>query len=182
MAMKEITTLRFRIILLLILGAAVVRLLPHEPNFTPVGAMALFAGTYIINKRLALAVPLVIMLLSDVMLEVLHGNGFHRTLFFVYGSFMLITCLGFLLRRRIQRQTIMVASLVGSLIFFFVTNFGVWLMSHGYYPLTWAGLIQCYIAAIPFFKGTVMGDLFYNFILFGSYSLVKWKFPKLVTA
>jgi hypothetical protein len=178
--MKEITTNHFRLILFLILGAAAVRLIPHYPNFTPMGAMALFAGTYLSNKRLAFAVPLLAMLLSDLMLQLITGQGFHNTLFFVYGSFMLITSLGFLLRRRVQRQTIMVASLTGSLIFFFVTNFGVWVTAHGFYPYTIEGLMQCYIAAIPFFKGTVMGDLFYNFILFGSYALVKWKFPKLV--
>lgn len=177
--MKETTTNHFKLILFLILGAAALRLIPHYPNFTPIGAMALFAGTYISNKRMAYAVPLLAMLISDVMLQLIYGQGFHNTLFFVYGSFMLITSLGFLLRKRVQRQTIMVSSLVGSLIFFFITNFGVWAMAHGFYPYTPEGLMQCYIAAIPFFKGTVMGDLFYNFILFGSYALVKWKFPKL---
>lgn len=177
--MKETSTNHFKLILFLILGAAAVRLIPHYPNFTPIGAMALFAGTCIANKRLAFAVPLLAMLLSDAALQLISGQGFHNTLFFVYGSFLLITSLGFLLRRRVQRQTIMVSSLVGSLIFFFITNFGVWVMAHGYYSYTAEGLMQCYIAAIPFFKGTVMGDLFYNLVLFGSYSLAKWKFPKL---
>ncbi|MFM8950576.1 MAG: DUF6580 family putative transport protein, partial [Bacteroidota bacterium] len=97
---------------------------------------------------------------------------------FVYGSFALVVTIGYLLRGREQRQTIMVASLVSSILFFFVTNFGTWLM-YDLYPKSGAGLVSCYIAGIPFFKGTVMGDLFYCLILFGSYALAKWRFPVL---
>lgn len=174
--MNELKTQRGKLILVLILAAAVSRFLPHPPNFTPLGAMALFGGTFLVNKRTALILPLAAMLLSDIVLQLVSGIGFHRTIVFVYLSFVLITSLGFLLRQRVQRQTIMVASLVGSLIFFFVTNFGVWITQPETYPLSSEGLFQCYIAGIPFFKGTVMGDLFYNLILFGSHALLKNKF------
>lgn len=182
MNIQELNTNKGKLIIGMLLAATVIRLFPHEPNFTPIGAMALFGGTYLINKRLAVILPLLAMLVSDIALEIINGTGFHSTMLFVYGSFVLIASLGFFLRRRVQRQTIMVGSLVGSLIFFFVTNFGVWITAHGFYPFTAAGLVDCYIAGIPFFKGTVMGDLFYNLILFGSYSLVKWRFPKIVSA
>jgi len=176
---QELKTVRGKIVIAMILAAAAARFFPHEPNFTPIGAMALFGGAYILNKKLAFAVPLIAMLLSDIGLQIISGIGFHSSILFVYGSFMLITSLGFLLRRRIQRQTIMVASLVGSLIFYFVTNFGTWLTFPGMYPFSTQGLMECYIAGIPFFRGTVMGDLFYNLILFGSYALVKWKYPRI---
>ncbi|MEO5572307.1 MAG: DUF6580 family putative transport protein [Bacteroidia bacterium] len=177
---KELFTTKGKIIITLIVIAALVRLFPHQPNFTPIGAMALFGGTFISNKRWAMLLPLCALFLSDIALEIMNGTGFHATMPFVYGSLMLISILGFVLRKRIQRQTIMVASLVGSLIFFFVTNFGTW-VTEGIYEHSLNGLANCYIMAIPFFKGTVMGDLFYNLVLFGGFSLVRWKFPKLAT-
>jgi len=160
-------------------AAALSRLLPHPYNFTPIGAMALLGGTYIANKKLAFVIPLLAMFISDVLLQLTTGYGFHWGMPFVYGSFMLITCLGFYLRKLVQRQTIMVCSLVGSLLFFFVTNFGTWATPPFLYPHTAAGLVDCYIKAIPFFGSTIMGDLFYNLILFGAYSIIKWRFPVL---
>lgn len=178
--LQELNTTKGKIILGMMVAAVAARFIPHEPNFTPVGAIALFGGTFILNKKLAIIVPLAIMLVSDITMQIAAGNGFHSSMLFVYAAFIMIGSLGFVLRRRVQRQTIMVSSLVGSLIFFFVTNFGSWIAGHGTYPMNGEGLVQCYIAGIPFFKGTVLGDLFYNLALFGSYSLVKWKFPKLV--
>lgn len=176
--MKIEFTPRLKFVLALIGLAALSRLLPHPFNFTPIGAMALFAGTYISNKKHAFLLPVLTLLASDILLQLVNGSGFYRDMIFVYGSFALITGIGFLLRGREQRQTIMVASLVSSIAFFLITNFGTWLM-WDIYPKTGAGLISCYIAGIPFFKGTIMGDLFYNLALFGSFALAKWKFPVL---
>jgi hypothetical protein len=173
-------TPKIKFIALLIGIAALSRLLPHELNFTPIGAIALFAGTYINNKRLAFALPMLTLLFSDVLLQILNGTGFYRDMIFVYGSFALVVGIGFYLRGREQRQTIMVASLVGSLLFFFITNFGTWLMYNDMYPKTGAGLLTCYVAGIPFLKGTIMGDLFYNLLLFGSFALAKWRYPVLL--
>lgn len=159
----------------LIFLAGITRLFPHIDNFTPIGAMALFGGTYIANRNQAFLIPMGAMLFSDILLQLLTGNGFHNTMIFVYGAFALITSIGFILQKRVQRQTIMVASLISSLIFFFVTNFGVWVT--GYYGYSSAGLLTCFIEAIPFFRGTIMGDLFFNLVLFGSFSLLKWKYP-----
>lgn len=160
-----------------ILAAALSRLLPHPYNFTPIGAMALFGGTYITDKRKAFIIPLLALLISDIVLSLtITGEFFYPGILWIYSSFAMIATLGFYLRKRVQRQTVMVCSLVGSMLFFFVTNFGMWLFS-GFYPLTNAGLVDCYIKAIPFFGGTLMGDLFYNLVLFGSYAIVKWKFP-----
>jgi hypothetical protein len=178
--MKIEFTPRLKFVLALIGLAALSRLLPHPFNFTPIGAMALFAGTYISNKKHAFLLPVLTLLASDILLQLVNGSGFYRDMIFVYGSFALITGIGFLLRGREQRQTIMVASLVSSIAFFLITNFGTWLM-WDIYPKTGAGLISCYIAGIPFFKGTIMGDLFYNLALFGSFALAKWRFPVLAT-
>lgn len=166
--------------------AAISRLLPHPYNFTPIGAMALFGGTYITERKKAILIPLAAMLVSDILLQLAYFiklnsfPGFHWGIPFVYGSFALIACLGFYLRRLVQRQTIMVCSLVGSIIFFFITNFGTWLTPPQLYPHTINGLMDCYIKAIPFFGGTIMGDLFYNLILFGAWSIIGWRFPVLV--
>ena len=177
---------RLKVITGMIITAALFRLAPHPYNFTPIGAMALFGGCYVSNKRLAFIIPLGAMLMSDILLQLLHStglqafaltSGFHPGMIWVYGSFALITCLGFLLRGREQRQTIMVASLVGSILFFIITNFGQW--ATGYYGYTGDALTKSFIMGIPFFSGTLMGDLFYNLALFGSFALARWKFPVL---
>jgi hypothetical protein len=169
---------RLKFIACLIGLTALARLLPHEMNFTPVGAIALFAGTYISNKRFAFALPLLALFISDVLLELFSGNGFYRDMIFVYGSFALVVMIGFLLRGREQSQTIIVASLVSSVVFFLITNFGSWLM-YDMYPKTIGGLVSSYISGIPFFRGTLMGDLFYNVLLFGVFALAKWRYPVL---
>ncbi len=168
---------RLKVITGMITVAALCRLIPHPDNFAPIGAMALFGGCYISNKRMAFIIPLGAMLLSDVLLQLINGTGFHPGMIWVYGAFALITCIGFLLRGREQRQTIMVASLVGSMLFFVITNFGQW--ATGYYGYSSGSLTQSFIMGIPFFRGTVMGDLFFNLVLFGSFALARWRFPVL---
>ena len=168
---------RLKVITGMIAVGALCRLLPHPDNFAPIGAMALFGGCYISNKRMAFIIPLGAMLLSDVLLQLINGTGFHLGMIWVYGAFALITCLGFFLRGREQCQTIMVASLVGSMLFFVITNFGQW--ATGYYGYTCEALTKSFIMGIPFFRGTVMGDLFFNLVLFGSFALARWKFPVL---
>jgi hypothetical protein len=97
----------------------------------------------------------------------------------VYASMALVTMVGFWLRERQQGQNIVIASLVGSILFFALTNFGVWAL--GYYGYTASGLAQTYIMAIPFFKGTFLGDLFYNAIFFGSYAMITRYVPAFAT-
>ena len=173
---SDFLTPRNKVIAVLILLAALSRLLPHPFNFTPIGAIALFAGTFISNKKAAFILPITILLISDLFIELAGGVGFYPDMVFVYGSFLLITSLGFILRNHQQRQTILVASLVSSVLFFLITNFGAWLL-YDMYPKNLEGLVASYVAGIPFFRGTVMGDLFYNFLLFGSYAVIRWRFP-----
>jgi len=163
---------RTLVLLIFILAAAVARLVPHPPNFAPIGAMALFGGACFANKRAAFAVPLIAMFLSDVVL------GFHRLMPVVYGSFVLIVGLGFLLRRRRTLLPIAGAALASSVLFFIFTNFGVWALG-SWYPKTWEGLTACYIAALPFFRNTLLGDAVYAAALFGGLALAEKQIPAL---
>jgi hypothetical protein len=163
---------RILALLAAILTAAALRLIPHPPNFTPIGAMALFSGAYLGRKGLAFVAPLAAMLLSDAIL------GFHSGMPFVYASVALIVLIGSLVASRITAMTVVGAALASSVLFFIVTNFGTWLVS-GMYPLTGAGLAACYIAAIPFFQNTAVGDLFYCAVLFGGFALLERAVPRL---
>ena len=153
------------VIILLAIGAY--RLFPHPFNVTPVMAMGLFAGTYFDRKWLGFAIPLLSMFLADIFL------GFHDTMLFVYGAILIAVSIGFLLRKSVSPLKVIGASVAGSIIFFVITNFGVWAVSD-YYPKTWEGLVTCYTMAIPFFQRTLLGDLFFNGVLFISY----WYFAK----
>jgi len=167
---------RFGTLSALVLMAALARLLPHPPNFTPVGALALFAGMRFARLRSALGVPLMAMLLSDCLLQLLWGWGFHPQMLFVYGSFGAIAVLGTRLRRTRTWGQIAGASLVASSLFFGVTNFGVWLSS-GMYPRSMTGLAACFAAGVPFFCNTLAGDWFYSALIFGAFHLAERRFP-----
>ena len=149
--------------LLLILFAAFSRILPHPANFTPVAAIALFSGTYL-NKKYMLVVPIAAMLLSDLII------GFHSGMIWVYGSFVLIGLIGLWLKNHKKIGNIIGAALLSSIIFFIITNFGVWLT--GYYGLTFNGIIECYTMAIPFFRNSLAGDAIYCAVMFGVYEII----------
>ena len=155
------------IIFVIILFAAFSRLLPHPPNFTPIIAMGLFGGAYLKDNRLAFLIPLSAMLFADVVL------GFHGLMPWVYGSMILISFMGILLQNRINLMNCTVGVLGGALLFFLVTNFGVWFMS-GFYEKSLAGFLSCYIMALPFLKNTLAGTIFYGAIMFGGYEAVKY--------
>lgn len=173
--------IRFVVLVIMILTAAISRLIPHPPNFTPIGAIALFSGAYLTNKRVAFLVPLAAMMLSDLAIALLRGDlslGLHRLIPVVYGSFALVVCFGFWLRRRRSTLPIAVATVASSVTFFILTNFGVWAFG-SLYPKTWEGLFACYVAAIPFFRNTLLGDGVYVTLLFGSLALAEKIWPVL---
>jgi hypothetical protein len=146
----------------IILLAALSRLLPHLPNFTPVGAMALFGGAFLANRVRALAAVFAAMLISDLFL------GFHATAWAVYLSLGMIVLLGSQFIGGLRSGVAI--CVLASLLFFLVTNFAVWL-GGGLYPLTLEGLILCYVAAIPFFWNTLAGDLCYFGLMCAAYYL-----------
>jgi len=161
----------------IILTAALSRLIPHPPNVTPVMAMALFGGAHLGNRRLALIIPCSAMLISDAFL------GFHGTMPFVYLAFLLVVCLGMWIKQKQGWSRTLAATLAGSVFFFIFTNFGVWMMGHrGMYPMTMAGLLECYAAAIPFFRSMLVANLVYTVALFGGFALLQSRFPVLKPA
>jgi hypothetical protein len=160
---------RTEVLMAMVLAAALSRLIPHPPNFAPIGGLALFGGAYFSDKRLAFLVPFAAMLLSDLVL------GLYGHMEWVYGSFGLIVYIGLGLQSRRRVGWIAGASLASSTLFFAITNFGVWAKG-SLYGKGLAGLMACYVAAIPFFGNTVLGDGFYSLMLFGGFALLEKRF------
>ncbi len=149
-------------IALIVLGI-LTRFLPHAPNFNPVIAIALFGGYYL-NKKYAVLVPLLLMIMTDLFL------GLHNVILFTWGSVILITILGIVQKKRKSVLTVGVSSLASAILFFLITNFGVWLS--GWYPHTLQGLLNCYTMAIPFFRATLLSTIIYATVMFGAYELI----------
>ena len=161
----------------LIVVAALSRLVPHPPNFSPVEAIALFAGAFFVDRRLAILVPLAGMALSDFFL------GFHAGVPVVYGCIALMAWFGRGLAKDRSPLRIAGYGLASAVFFFVVTNFFTWafasLIAHETYPYTFAGLVECYVAAIPFFKNQLAGVAFYCTVLFGTFALLERRAPRL---
>lgn len=149
--------------LVLIIAGVSLRLLPHTANFAPVGAIALFGGA-VLSARISWWLPLIIMAISDFFL------GLHGTILFTWGSFLLVAFLGMSLKNQKNWLRVPFGALGAALIFFVVSNFGVWVEGK-LYPHTWQGLIDCYVMAIPFLKTSLLADLSYSIVLFSAYAL-----------
>ncbi len=152
----------------IIFTLALFRLLPHWPNVSPVAAMALFGGAYFADKRIAFLVPFAALFLSDLFL------GLHNSMLFVYAGFGLTVAIGLLLRNRVTFTNTVFAVIAASVAFFLLTNFGAWMMS-GIYVQSVEGLMQAYIAGIPFFQNSLLGNLGYAALIFGGYYLLQKK-------
>jgi hypothetical protein len=148
----------------LILFAVAARVAPHPANFAPIAAIALFGGA-ILPRKWALSLPLMAMVISDLII------GLHPLLLFTWGSFALVALMAGKWLKKISVLSVGAASLGASLLFFIVSNLGVWLEGR-LYSLTFEGLISCYYNALPFFRGTLLGDLAYSALLFGAYAFV----------
>ena len=150
----------FPISLILILAFA--RLIPHPPNFTPIIAVALVSGFFFKNINLSLLILLVAMLLSDLFI------GFYENMIFVYASLLLITFVFHKISKKINFKNLFIYGFVGSIIFFIVSNFGVWALgSPGAHDIAYekslSGLIECYILAIPFFGNTFLSTIIFAY-------------------
>jgi hypothetical protein len=164
--------LRTALALTMIVLAAVLRIVPHPWNFAPIGAMALFSGAIIRDRRLALLFPLLTLFAGDLFI------GLHKLIPIVYASTLVSVALGFQLRTRHTLGRIAGVTLLGAIQFFFVTNFGVWLFLNTF-PKTAAGLLACYVAGAPLFWNTLAGDALYVTLLFGGFALAGHLFPVL---
>ena len=158
--------------LVMIAIAAAVRIAPHPWNFTPIGAMALFSGAVIRNRRLAFLFPLLSLFVGDTFV------GFHKLMPFVYASFAINIAIGLWLRDRRTVGRISLATFAGAAQFFLVTNFAVWLYFDTF-PKTAAGLATCYLTGLPLFSNTLGGDAIYAVLLFGGYALAERFMPAL---
>ena len=180
----------FWLLTLMVCIPAAMRLIQHDWNFAPVAAVALFAGAHFRSKSLAFLVPILAMFLSDLALGVMRDDmasyAFHPLLPITYGCYALSVCMGFGVRsawNRSDRKSgldgtrkklakafpVLATALAGSIMFFVVTNFAYWVAFEN------SSLVSTYIRAIPFFRGTLAGDLVYSFALFGGYALLTHK-------
>ncbi len=178
--------MRAALLFALIAAAAASRLLPHPPNFSPIEAIALFGGAYFLNRSWAVLAPLIAMFASDLLLGLMQGGiywDYFRSAHFIaiYVCIALSAVLGFGLRGRVRSLRVLGYALAGSLLFFVVTNFAVWLTASDIiaHPACSAGLAACYVAAVPFFKWTVLGTLVYSALLFGGFELMQRRLPAL---
>ena len=158
----------------LILIAVVSRLIPHAWNFTAMGAVAVTAGFLISNRTVATATVLISLLISDALIGLQNGVGFHNTMLTVYLGYVAMLFIGYVMAAKsesISKKSIFnvaSSSLIGSLLFFIISNLGVWFEGQ-LYPVTQAGLINCFVMAVPFFKNELLSNLILAPILFLSF-------------
>lgn len=168
----------------MIFVAALTRLLPHPPNFSPVEAVALFGGAYFASRWFALAVPLVAMFLSDLALGLVNGGiywDYFASVHFlsIYACIALSTVMGFGLRGRATGPRVLGYSLLGSVLFFLLSNAATWAGATEGLGACSVSLGACYVAGLPFFQWTVLGTLFYAALLFGGFALLRERVPGL---
>lgn len=152
------------------------RLMPHAPNFAPITALALVGGLYL-PKRLAYIVPMGAMLLSDLII------GFYHPLIMisVYSCFLLTVFFGTLVKKQKNLYSVLGITLTSSILFYLVTNAMVWAFG-GLYPHTLTGLTESYFLALPFFRNSLISDLFYTGVLVGGIEAIKLWTTKRQTA
>lgn len=182
---RDKLNLRFGLVALMILMAALSRLLPHPPNFTPIGGMALFGAAYFTKKYWAFLIPILSLWLSNLIIDnVVYAHFYDSFVWFnayttwVYVAFILIALMGMATLKQVNPRRLLGVSVLASVLFFLVTNFGHWL-ADPMAPKNFGGLIAAYIAGIPFFWNTLIGDLFYVVVLFEGFELVSRRYPQL---
>jgi hypothetical protein len=168
---KQSLILRGAVVATMIFVAAVLRIIPHPWNLTPIGAIALFSGSMFRNRWMAFALPLASLFAGDLFV------GFHKLIFVVYASFVISVAIGRWLGESRGAARIGGAVFLGAAQFFVVTNFAVWAI--GFYPKTIEGLVSCFVAGVPFFWNTLAGDALYAGILFGGFVLAEKMLPAL---
>jgi hypothetical protein len=169
---KASLLLRGAVIATLVTLSAVLRIVPHPWNLTPVGAMALFSGAMFRNRWISFLLPLASLFAGDLFV------GFHKLMLIVYASFAISVAIGRWLRENRSLARIGGTVFLGAVQFFVITNFAMWALG-GYYPKTAAGLATCFMAGVPFFWNTLAGDALYAGILFGGFALAEKMLPAL---
>lgn len=177
--------IRIGVLTAFILLAAFSRIIPHIPNFSPLGAMALFGAAHFTKKWQAFLIPIAATWVSDLFINNMiyaeyypNFTWFYQGFYWQYASYLAIVLSAIFILKKINPARVLVGAFSSTAIFFLLSNFGCWIGST-FYPQNFGGLITCYAAGIPFLKGTMLGDVFYSTALFGSYSLVQNSFPVL---
>ena len=162
--------------------AALTRFIPHPPNFTAIGAMTLFSVAYFQSKRLSFFMPILTFWISDLALNnIIYAEYYKNFVLFGpssiwnYLSLFIISIIGYFSLKEVKVLSLLFTSVSAACIFFLLSNFGVW-FSTNLYPKTVEGLINCYVAGIPFFRNTLAGNLVYGAILFGVFEYTKAKY------
>ncbi len=161
--MKKFFTSRVFIVTLLVVVAVMSRLLPHVANFSPIAAIAIFCGALYGHKWYAYVVPMAAMLITDIIL------GMHPAMLAVYASLALTVFIGTKVACRMSFINTVASSIVAAVLFFVITNFACW----GLYTYTWAGLVECYTMALPFFRMTLLSNVVFSAIFYGVYYIVN---------
>ena len=179
-------TVRTITLFALIILAAFSRMIPHMPNFSPLGAIGVFAVAHFSKKWLGIFIPIMATWLSDLFINnVIYAKyttsfvWFYEGFYWQYGSYILIAIAAIFIMKKVNVQNVLAGALASTAIFFLVSNFGVWFSSTTTYPHTFSGLMTCYAVGIPFINGTLLGDLFYCTVLFGGFALAKKQIPSL---
>lgn len=170
-------------VLALILLVASTRLMTFLPNFSPLTAICLFGAAYFVKKWQMIIIPLLCVWISDVLVNnIIYGEYFNSfTLFYQgfywqYLGYIIIALLASIGLTKVTTLRVLGMGLGSTIFFFLFSNFGVW-VSSGMYAKTFDGLIQCYIAGLPFIKGALIGDLGFSALLFGTFALAEQKLP-----
>ncbi len=173
--------LQFSFLILIILLTAFSRIIPHMPNFSPLGIIGIFGAAHFNKKWKAFLIPIAATWLSDLFINnVIYAQyyptftWFYEGFYWQYGSYILITLAGLAIFNKINLTKVLSGAFAATAIFFLISNFGCWIGST-VYPQNFGGLLACYAAGIPFLKGTFFGDLFYSGALFGGYYLLQSK-------
>lgn len=165
-------------LLVFTVAAVFLRLLPHPANFAPIAALALFTGVYCVKfSKWWLLAPLAVMVVSDIFIGIYDV----RIMAAVYGSFLIAGLIGIVVAKHKKVGSILFSSVLASIVFYLATNFAVWMFGT-LYPLTLEGLISSYVMALPFFRNTFFGDLFYVSVFFGVYEFAAAVLPSLKPA
>jgi hypothetical protein len=156
-------------------------------NFSAIGAICLFGAAHLNKKWQVFAIPVVAALISDLLINIIIYRNFYgeftwltNGFYWQYGSYILITLFGILLFNRISVTKVISGAVGSGIIFYLISNFGAFILSPAY-PHNIGGLLTCYMAGIPFISGTLLGNLFYSGLLFGSFALLQQKFVVLRT-
>tara|TARA_B110000037_G_scaffold222392_1_gene296999 strand:+ start:7954 stop:8544 length:591 start_codon:yes stop_codon:yes gene_type:complete len=174
------------LVLAMIFIAAFSRLIPHLPNFTAVGAMALFGSAYFYKKYMAIAAPIIALWISDLAINNIVYTAQHESFvwfqsyqLYTFLPIILITILGFVLFKKVSPAKILSGSIASSLIFFTISNFGTWLSPFSLFTKDAAGLLNTYTAALPFLRNEFVATVLFSTVMFSSYYLLTKTFPKL---